>query len=293
MGAAQAPVSQVDKKNTELDATARPRIRIGSFNILCPAYGLKWGEREACLEWTSKENHGGCNWNVRLPALLRLISSAECDVLALQEIQASCHLDLEIGLRSITTKLHLEWYNHPGRQDAVGIAFNPEKFDLEKSVSCPLRTVPRKVTNGSVDLVTKEGGQRIRVVTTHQGGRRNEQLEDVFKFAQSGSDAPDIIAVCGDFNEDFGEAGCKIAESRGFSTLPRTEGEPLVSRPVHKQGADQSSGKGKIDYIFVCGGNGLIRDEVSSAALLASHAPCEETGEWPSDHGMEVLSVVL
>jgi hypothetical protein len=35
------------------------------------------------------------------------------------------------------------------------------------------------------------------------------------------------------------------------------------------------------------------RDDQSNAALLTSHCACEETGEWPSDHGMEALTINL
>ena len=138
----------------------------------------------------------------------------------------------------------------------------------------------------------------------------------------------------------------------GFTTLERRGDEPPVSRPEHKQAAEQTSGKGQVDWIWVRGhaaklvgprppeapseaasfsppcakrGRPLTwtfdlevgarrargrrarasresdrprcarasqRDEASLAAILASHAPCPETGEWPSDHGAEALTVI-
>ena len=103
-----------------------------------------------------------------------------------------------------------------------------------------------------------------------------------------------MILVCGDFNEDFGPE----FEPFAFQTLDRdpAAGEPVVSRPAHKQGAENSSGKGKIDYIFVKGNEQktvLERSEECRMAIEMSHAACPETGEWPSDHGMEALQVVV
>ena len=66
---------------------------------------------------------------------------------------------------------------------------------------------------------------------------------------------------------------------------------PQVSRPPHKQLPDQKSGKGKVDYIFARGAR-LERDAASRRAVLLSHAPCGETGEWPSDHGVEAATAV-
>ena len=68
------------------------RLRVGTYNLLCPFYGLKWGEREACVDWKSNEEHGGSNWPQRWPALLRNLGVAPLDVLALQEVFATPHI---------------------------------------------------------------------------------------------------------------------------------------------------------------------------------------------------------
>ena len=72
-------------------STKMPQIpvRVGQFNILCPTYGVKWGEREACLEWKTKDDHGGSNWEVRWPAILRILKSAPWDILTLEELEES------------------------------------------------------------------------------------------------------------------------------------------------------------------------------------------------------------
>ncbi len=47
------------------DDVSRHRIRVGQYNVLCPTYGVKWGEREAFFDWKSKDDFGGSNWDLR------------------------------------------------------------------------------------------------------------------------------------------------------------------------------------------------------------------------------------
>jgi len=273
----------------------RTRIpfRIGQFNLLCPTYGVKWGEREACVDWRSKEEHGGSNWEQRWPALLRILTAASCDVIALQELEDSMRSSLEDGLRSIG--LTLAWFPHPGRADAVGIAFKTDDFSIENTACKDFPLDDPKATSGLVDLRHQPTGVSIRCVSTHQRGGNAVQLADTFEFACAGTPCSSLVLVCGDFNEDFGPS----IEPFGFRTLDRGEDEPVVSRPEHKQCPENKSGQGKIDYIFVKGGDEerepvfLERDECSAETIKMSHAACVETGEWPSDHGMEALQIVV
>lgn len=155
------------------------------------------------------------------------------------------------------------------------------------------------VAFGRVDLTHLATGRRIRVITAHCRGGRQPQLEALAAFGDEG-EGSDVTVIAGDFNEDFHSEDravvrCPFPETLGeYRTLLRGE-LPALSRPPHKQAEDQSSGKGKVDYIFVRGARGrccveLFRDEASSAAILSSHAACVETGQWPSDHGAEALS---
>ena len=68
-------------------------------------------------------------------------------------------------------------------------------------------------------------------------------------------------------------------------------------RPPHTLAQDQKSGKGKVDYVLVrppkSGSVLFERDEGSKKAMVLAHGPCEETGQWPSDHDIEALSVTL
>ena len=283
-----------------LARAASLRLLAGQYNLLCPAYGVKWSEREACKDWGGKDDHGGSNWDVRWPALRRIIASAPWDVLALEELQTGDTRDDvvtalgDIGMRLI-------WFDHPGREDALGIAYKTATLSPIGQASRPFPAEDPKATTGRVDLQHSPSGQVVRVLVTHQRGGVAAQLDDLFDFASADAPAGCVTLVCGDFNEDFGEAALRIRP--GYRTLPRGGDEPVVSRPVHKQGAENSSGKGKIDYIFVKAPEPssslppdaltLERDAESRQAILHSHAACQETGEWPSDHGLEALSLTL
>ena len=123
-------------------------LRCGQYNLLCPAYGVKWGEREACDAWVSKQEHGGSNWSRRWPALRRVLDCAEWDVLALQELEANTFADVQQGL--MAQGLELLSFPHPGREDALGIAYRTATspcITLNVHVS-PL-TSPRSVTQST------------------------------------------------------------------------------------------------------------------------------------------------
>jgi len=202
--------------------------------------------------------------------------------------------DWEAGIGALGMKTM--WFAHPGRQDCLGIAWRPETFEMKASA---IREWPRegpKAASGRMDFAHVATGKHVRVLVTHQRGGIDEQLADLFDFAQEDMAEEGIIVIAGDWNEDFGQAGgCKVAQESGFEVLSRdvSAGEPSVSRPPHKQDTSQKSGKGMIDWVFVKGSAGLERDLASREALLAAHAACEETGEWPSDHGLEALTVHL
>ena len=267
-------------------------IRVGQYNVLCPAYGVKWGEREACLDWHSETSHGASNWSIRWPALLRVIGSAKWDILALEEIEDSVRDDVTTGTKELG--LNLVWFDHPARLDALGLCYSPEVFSVRG-----ISSRGAKATVGRVDLLHKISAMTVSVLVTHQRGHCASQLAELCDFAD---DQPvhDITIICGDFNEDFGrDAGTRLTRdpSSPFTTLPRDPStEPTYSRPNHKMEPGQSSGKGKIDYIFARSNRKHIslhlqRDDASQRSLLMSHAPCRETGAWPSDHGLEALTV--
>ena len=75
-----------------------------------------------------------------------------------------------------------------------------------------------------------------------------------------------------------------------FKTISRDDFKDdkyKFSRPEHKQGKDQTSGKGKVDYIF--SNIKLQRNDKNRDAIRNSHNNCE-TGYWPTDHGMEIIN---
>lgn len=223
-----------------------------------------------------------------------IINRASWDVLCLQEVEEADVEEIKLGLGDM---YQTHYFKHAKRPpDGVFIAVRKDTFD-EKVVPFELQW-EGSVAFGRVDLTHRASGKHVRVTTGHMRGGNKKQLGDLAGFADE-ANAADVTVVTGDFNEDFGTGQgsfcCPLPDGpRGcWLTLQRGSGLPSVSRPPHKQAPDQKSGKGKIDFIFVRGAAALVRDPVSDIAILESHAPCEATGQWPSDHGCEALGVCL
>lgn len=294
---------------------------VGCYNVLCPTYAIKWNEREG------KDAAGESNWDLRWPVMQGIISRACWDVLCLQEVEHDLVPAIVGAIAAGGYEAH--YFKHEKRPpDGVLIAFRKAAFT-------ELAVRPGAFGGaafGCVDLMHSASGRQVRVVNSHCRGGNADQLAALAAFADEASTV-DVTVVVGDFNEDFTtkpaevtapaeEAAPAAAEAAGaaasaqpscrcpfpagasgsYSTLLRaSEPElPQLSRPPHKQAQDQSSGKGKVDWIWVRGraGSGgcpveLFRDEASRRAILESHRPCEATGQWPSDHGTEALSVRL
>ena len=294
LGATAAALWTARCQSTQPSLTSM-RLRVGTYNLLCPTYGVKWGEREACLDWRSKHEHGLSNWELRWPALLRVIQAAPWDLLALEELEDGTRADVEAACDGLG--LRLVWFPHPGRCDALGLAYNPQALRAEESASRGYPTGAPRATSGRVDFRHLQTGRVVRAAVTHQRGGVAEQWNDLVDFVGDAAEEATCI-ICGDMNEDFGSVASG-AKGSDFVSLDRdaAAGESLVSRPPHKMTSDQSSGKGKIDYVLVRPPKGgavvFERDEASRRAMALAHGPCDETGQWPSDHDIEAVSLTV
>lgn len=266
-----------------------PPVSVGCYNLLCPTYAVKWREREGVAE------DGSSNWLARWAVMQDILRRARWDVVCLQEVEYTEVASIMHGLGPEYCAFYFKHAKRP--PDGVMIAVRRAVFDSQYA---PAERQYRGAVFGRVDLVHTASGARVRVVTSHCRGKDPEQLTCLASFADDSCEA-DITVVTGDFNEDFAvESGSDVrsplpeSPMGRYITLRRTP-ELKHSRPSHKQGADQKSGKGKIDYIFVRGTQPrcsveVFRDDASDVAMRESHAPCAPTGEWPSDHGAEALS---
>lgn len=277
------------------------QLTIGQYNLLCPVYGVKWGEREACLDWKSMSDHGASNWEKRWPALLRVMSAASWDLLALEELEDSTREDVEGGLTNLG--LELVWFNHPGREDALGIAYNPMVLRIINITAHHYPIDNPRAAIGCVDFRHVKTQSPVRMAVAHlRGGPHSapDQWNDLLDFVMR-DDC--MCIICGDMNEEFGSvANGTNSAMRGLLSMDRnvTAGEPRDTRPPHKMDADQTSGKGKVDYIFVrtrqqVSGDMVHfnRDAKIMKAILLSHTDCIETNVWPSDHGLEALTLTV
>eukprot|EP00933_Yihiella_yeosuensis_P076912 TRINITY_DN86896_c0_g1_i1.p1 TRINITY_DN86896_c0_g1~~TRINITY_DN86896_c0_g1_i1.p1 ORF type:complete len:276 (-),score=47.24 TRINITY_DN86896_c0_g1_i1:49-876(-) len=266
-----------------MDKKAADSFSVGCYNVLCSTYAVKWKEQQGVGQ------DGESNWNERWPAMREIISKAGFDVLCLQEVE---HADVATIVSDLGENYKTCYFKHTKRPpDGVLIAFRSDAFQTGELWK---ESGDGATAFGRVDLVHSKTGNRVRVLTGHMRGRKQEQLDSFYAFAAEGNSA-DVTVITADFNEDFsaeGEIRCPFPV--GYLTMEREHGLPKLSRPPNKQKEDQTSGKGKIDWIWVKGNTDsveLFRDEASTVAILESHAPCKATGDWPSDHGCEALSV--
>lgn len=285
------------KEVSETIGCARAAFSVGSYNVLCPEYALKWGEREGV------GRDGACNWSLRWPVMLEILGRVGLDVVCLQEVPEADAADVADGLAA--HDYDAVYFKHDNRPpDGLMIAVRRNVW--RGPVLSHSEVQHNGVAFGQVDLVHEASGAQVRVVTAHCRGGRKDQLQALANFADAGGNLPDVTVIAADFNEDFaaasgtGEVACPFADERagGYLTLSREEGLPPLSRPPHKQAADQKSGKGKVDWIFVRGADGrcdvrLVRDAASRLGILSTHDACGATGEWPSDHGMEAVTAEL
>mmetsp|Transcript_6009 Transcript_6009/g.14353 ORF Transcript_6009/g.14353 Transcript_6009/m.14353 type:complete len:296 (+) Transcript_6009:11-898(+) len=271
---AQAGVSVTRRRTAMGDADQRG-LYVATYNVLCPVYGVKWAEREACLDHKAEER--ASNWDVRWPALKRNLALGRWDVVCIQEAQDVTRRHLE----QAATEMEMEFcfVPHQKRKDALAMMYRPSRLELVKH---DVRDFCGSST-GLLELRDLCTDATLRVLCTHQRGGKPEQMADLMEYAEA-EPAPGCTIVCGDFNEDFNVTGNHPA---GYAWANRADRDlSAVSRPDHKQGDDQTSGKGKVDWIFVKGGT-VEYDDVCVRAVVQSHVACPETFQWPSDHGLE------
>jgi len=242
---------------------------------------------------------GSSNWPVRWPVMRDVLRRGQFDVLCLQEVE---NAELDSIVADLGSGYRAKYFKHSRRPpDGLLIAVKSSAF----------KTSPEWILGedqgfalGGVDL-EHPCGAKIRVVTGHMKGGRPAQLQAFAEFASAESSA-DVEILTADFNEDFAEQGrsegvirCPFGHTeRHYSTLPRASDLPQLSRPPNKQDEGQTSGKGKVDYIWVRERTkefrtDMVCDPLSRRAIIESHRNCDVTGEWPSDHGCEAFSVQL
>ena len=167
-----------------------------------------------------------------------------------QELERGEMLD-DVTQFLLAMGLELEFWQHPGRVDGIGIAFRfgPRKGTNSETLSIAgpgsVRDVIRgPVVTGILELTHVSSELRIRVLSSHLRGKDSAQMEDLITASltriappEDGGDklppgiptgkefvpAPaDVIVIGGDFNEDFhGECSGDDAKDDGSSAADR------------------------------------------------------------------------
>eukprot|EP00435_Cladocopium_sp_Y103_P045112 s2248_g12.t2 len=276
-------------RRVRCEASSTPTLSVGSYNVLCTTYALKWKEQQGM------DANGNSNWALRWPVMRDILKQASFDVLCLQEVEKT---DVDSIVADLGPEYKSHYFKHPEKgRPPDGLLIAVKSSVCASAPFWSERDFKGKVIFGGVDF-QHPCGARIRVITGHMRGRNQEQLDAFGAFGAEGTAQIEVITA--DFNEDFQERSAGTVPCPFDSkhvTLRRAPDLPQVSRPGNKQA--QTPGQGlKIDYIWVRERTKdfqteLFFDEASRRAIIDSHKDCEATGEWPSDHGCEALSIRL
>ena len=182
-----APAVAVASPTVPTSGATTVRLRVCQYNVLSPTYATKWGEREGCVDYTLEPKDRVSNWETRWPAVQRVIAATNADIITLQELEEGEVLEaIEPYLKSIG--LELQFWQHPGRVDGVGIAFRtapPADGDgvLFSRTAKPQSIVRGPVVTGALELTHVESGLKFRVLSSHCRGQDPAQLKALVEAA--------------------------------------------------------------------------------------------------------------
>ena len=283
---AKPSVKAIDKGEGPSDSS----FQIGCYNLLAPCYALKWmtpeGITKSCQD----------NWVSRWPALKRVLSQCSWDVVCIVELgrwsrHSNPRKDLSVLCPALKNKLTMRYFKHSGRQDAVAVLYATDRFDFirESFMDFNGAVVPK------VDLQERTTSKVLRVLAVHQWHPKSKHhhghLKAILEFAvhTAPTDGPavDCTVLAGDFNED-----AKMSDGAEYRELKKHYRTAHRERYPELPKSSMKRSKNKVDWIWVQGAEPDY-DEVSQCVVARSHSPCDETGRWPSDHGMEAVRCVL
>lgn len=258
---------------------SRPSFRIGAYNLLAPYYAEKYKQKEGILE------NGTENWSVRWPALAQVLSGCPWDILCLVELAkakySTAKKNVEDLCLTFAAPLSMCYFEHPLRKDALAILYAGERFDLLRRDTLEFNGAATAL----VDLKERHTGFTLRVMAVHQwhpmDKRHTGHMNAILNFAQG---HVDCTVLAGDFNEDARKSENAAQQDlvRSFKSVDRQAYPHLPKESTPNLGQD------KLDWIWVKGADPEY-DDFCQHVIAASHRPCLETGNWPSDHGMEAV----
>ena len=170
--------------------------------------------------------------------------------------------------------------------------FAVERFDLLGTDSFE----HNGMVTGLADLMEKGTGISVRVVVLHGFHPRNAKshaghLEGILKFARGRNvgDNMHCTVLAGDFNEDPRQSLQPAAQAlvRDFVTASREDHPELPIKSTTNPNIEH-----KLDWVWVEGAQ-VEYDDRCKRAIISSHTACPETGQWPSDHGLEAVRLLL
>jgi hypothetical protein len=254
-------------------------LTVGTWNLLHPTYAVKYREVEGIYGRTKS------NWPDRAPEIGDRLLKGGLDVYLLQEV-GQAQLD---DLQPYVSQLYeLRFAAHPGRgaKDGVAVLVRKARLQIEEDHTLEILAKEKDLKGQhymSAMLVTARDvatGARVLAVSAHFYAKkavdpRGTLLAELARrFA--GDNPPELVVWGGDCNEVyrapfFGGAFC-TADGRCPTRFRGTK---------------------KIDWIFVGGAalSGVVRSEATQKFVKASSEAILATGQPPSDHLAEAVSI--
>ena len=117
--------------------------------------------------------------------------------------------------------------------------------------------------------------------------RSSGHLGGILRFAQLHGSSCDCTILAGDFNED-----ARVSERPAAQVLTTNYTSPDRTLCGLPAGSLVGRSLVKADWVWLRGARAEY-DRACIEAVTMSHRKCGETGQWPSDHGLEAVRAVI
>lgn len=251
---------------------------IGTYNLLHPAYAVKYRERPGI------DSEGKSNWSARAAAISRLLREARLDIYLLQEVGREQLSDL---MACLATEYDAHIAIHPAREagDGTAVLTRLDRFEGVGSYEVPLPDARSRpyMCAAATFARDRRTGLRLVILSAHlyeKRGKSHDPGGKILKFFEQcrrGQRGPfgayDLAVWGGDCNRGYDASG---EGPVGFHHLP---------------GGPQTHPPRQIDWIFLSPQCAGVRGSPSTECFIEStRQVLPATGFSPSDHTGEAVA---
>ena len=242
-------------------------IAVGTYNLLYPDYAERYQEQAGL------DRMGNGNWNLRAPAIVRMLLEHKLDIYLLQEVENTALQTMSEMLEPYQVIVCV----HPGRSgDAVALLIRKDRFIIQKQEMVPfqLNTDPSQSYMCAVTALIKDSrcNMRYLVASTHFYTKKALHPQETL-LAYLEKVECDAVIWGGDCNEVYEND----SYPPGYATADTKD---RVTRG-HKH----------IDWIFCTPNLKCWRSAATEAFVQATMNRLDPSGYPPSDHYGEAVTL--